>query len=253
MKVPFAQKSVLLVKQGMTGATGNIYCGLHEFKDMSFLLHFLRPEDKFLDVGANIGSYTVLASSEIGCQSTAVEPVPIAFNAMTQNIAANQIGNLVRATNVGLSHESGVLNFSSGLDTVNHVVLNGTNTSTIQVQVVTMDELCGDRTPTLIKMDVEGYELSALKGGISILSNTELKALIIELNGSGERYGIDDAQVHSFLTKHGFEPFDYDPFERQLVSIDAPGAHNTIYIRDIEFVSDRVKKATDIRIHGLNY
>lgn len=50
----------LMVRNGMTGATGNIYCGLHEFTDMSFVLHLLRPDDLFVDVGANIGSYTVL-------------------------------------------------------------------------------------------------------------------------------------------------------------------------------------------------
>src|SRR5436305_706072 len=51
----------LAVRRGMTGATGNIYVGLHEFVDMLFTLHFLRQEDLFLDIGSNIGSYTVLA------------------------------------------------------------------------------------------------------------------------------------------------------------------------------------------------
>ena len=45
---------------GMTGATGNVYCGLHEFEDMALVLHALRPRDLFVDVGANVGSYTVL-------------------------------------------------------------------------------------------------------------------------------------------------------------------------------------------------
>jgi hypothetical protein len=40
----------------MTGATQNLYCELHEYNDMAFLLHFLREEDSFADVGANIGS-----------------------------------------------------------------------------------------------------------------------------------------------------------------------------------------------------
>jgi hypothetical protein len=43
-----------------------IYCGLHEFTDMAFSLHFLSPEDLFVDVGADIGSYTVLASACAG-------------------------------------------------------------------------------------------------------------------------------------------------------------------------------------------
>jgi len=40
----FTEKSKLIIKKGMTGATGNLYCGLHEFNDMAFLLHFLRKK-----------------------------------------------------------------------------------------------------------------------------------------------------------------------------------------------------------------
>src|SRR5947209_1032427 len=60
--VPFVQGSRLLVRRGMTGATGNIYTGLHEFEEMAFTLHLLRPGELFVDVGANVGVYTVLAA-----------------------------------------------------------------------------------------------------------------------------------------------------------------------------------------------
>ena len=46
----------------MTGATGNIYCGLHEFIELTFLLHLLRPNDLSLNIGANVGSYIILAA-----------------------------------------------------------------------------------------------------------------------------------------------------------------------------------------------
>src|SRR5688572_4540737 len=52
--------SRLIIRRGMTGATGNIYVGLHEFHEMSFILHLLRQDDLFADAGANVGSYTVL-------------------------------------------------------------------------------------------------------------------------------------------------------------------------------------------------
>ena len=50
--------SKLAARNGMTGATGNIYCGLHEFVDMAFLLHLLRPSDLFVDVGAGFLQFT---------------------------------------------------------------------------------------------------------------------------------------------------------------------------------------------------
>src|SRR6516165_4069058 len=73
--VPCVGGTRLAARRGMTGATGNIYAGLHEFADMAFTLHFLRPEDLFLDVGANIGSYTLLASGVCKARTTLSNPI----------------------------------------------------------------------------------------------------------------------------------------------------------------------------------
>lgn len=81
----------------MTGATGNIYTGLHEFIDMAFCLHLLRPGDLFIDVGANVGSYTILASKVVGANSFTLEPVPETFKRLKRNININDIVSLVDA------------------------------------------------------------------------------------------------------------------------------------------------------------
>jgi len=60
--LPYVNGTYLFATRGMTGATGNWYCGLHEYEDMSFVLHTLKPGDLFVDVGANIGSYSILAA-----------------------------------------------------------------------------------------------------------------------------------------------------------------------------------------------
>ena len=65
-----------ICRRGMTGATGNIYCGLDEFADIAFLMHLLRPGDLFVDIGSNIGTFTVLASAVCGSGAIAVEPDP---------------------------------------------------------------------------------------------------------------------------------------------------------------------------------
>ncbi len=77
--MPWIAGTKLVVKRGMTGATGNIYAGLHEFADMSFLLHFLRPNDLFVDVGANVGSYTVLASGVCKARSMGLCHTVVSF------------------------------------------------------------------------------------------------------------------------------------------------------------------------------
>src|ERR1035437_1403596 len=63
---PFIGKTKFWARKGMEAATANIYTGLHEFNEMGFLLHFLQPDDTFVDVGANIGAYSILASGVTG-------------------------------------------------------------------------------------------------------------------------------------------------------------------------------------------
>ena len=59
--------------------TGNIYCGLAKFADMAFVLHVLRAGDLFVDIGANAGAYTLLASSVTGAKTTCFEPAPATY------------------------------------------------------------------------------------------------------------------------------------------------------------------------------
>src|SRR5689334_9402490 len=95
MAVDFVNDARLLVRAGMTGAPGNVYVGLHEFDDMAFAMHLLRTGDVFADVGANVGSYTVLAAKGVGAKVVACEPVAAAFAALCDNVRLNGIGNLV--------------------------------------------------------------------------------------------------------------------------------------------------------------
>ena len=246
---PFTKKSKLIIAKGMTGATGNLYFGLHEFEDMAFLLHFLRKDDFFLDAGANVGSYTVLASAHVGCKSISVEPVPSTFANLTNNVFINQIQERVKYLNIGLGKESSILKFTKSLDTVNHIATEE-DIDTIEVPIKSVDEIIGINIPTLIKIDVEGYETEVLKGAINTLNNINLKAIIIELNGSGGRYGFDEKDIHDLFVSLNFIPYEYEPYLRKLKRVDTFGLYNTIYVRDIDFVESRIKTAEKVEIFG---
>ena len=246
---PFTEHSKLMVVKGLTGATGNIYSGLHEFQDMGFLLHFLRKGDVFIDAGANIGSYTVLASAEIEAYSLAFEPIPTTFNHLKNNIAANDIAHLVKPYNIGLGSQKGVLSFTKNLDTENHIA-TAADTDTLAVEIDTLDNIIGALQPVLLKIDVEGFETEVLNGAEATLNKPSLKAIIIELNGEGRRYGYDEKDIDMKLVSKGFSPFRYHPFDRTLSEIKGTVTHNAIYIRDLPFVKDRLTKARKIKVNG---
>jgi len=251
--INFVNGSKLLVSPGMTGATGNIYTGLHEFEDMSFVLHALRDEDLFVDVGANIGSYTILAAAAIGATCVAFEPIQETYHHLVRNINLNGIGGIVTCENIGIGSERGELSFSSELDTVNHVLgKNDQGVASVTVPVKTLDEALTGRHATIIKIDVEGFETRVIDGARATLSHPSLLAVVMELNGSGERYGFDEVALHKTMLAYEFLPFSYLPFERELLSLDGKNAEsgNTIYIKDVEKVRARLKSAPAFVVHG---
>lgn len=245
--LPFVEETHLFVTRGMTGATGNWYCGLHEVNEMAFALHLLRKGEHFLDVGANIGSYTVLAAGAVGAKVTAVEPIPETFVHLQRNVVLNELSNNVRSCRMGLSRQNSVLRFSSERGCGNHVLAPDENLAGLDVSVTMLDQLVDEDVPVLIKIDVEGHELAVLQGGEKTLADPRLLAVIMEINGSGERYGIADSELVDIMRGHGFSAFGYDPFGRRLVDPDSSNG-NTIFVRDKADVEARVVNARRYRL-----
>lgn len=234
----------LIVRGGMTGATGNIYCGLHEFTEMAFLLHLLRPNDLFVDVGANIGSYTVLASAVCGARSLSVEPSPDTMRALRRNIEVNNIGDRVAIVEAALGAASGTAQFTIGNDTENRVI-SGVKTDTRLVDVRTLDECLQCANPVFIKIDVEGYEFEVIAGASAALRCPALVAIQMETV---------DGKVRTQLEELGFRQALYDPFDRRLnFTFDHSlerGVQNSLFVRNVDYCQERLRTARSREIVG---
>ena len=77
--------------KGDAGIVANIYYGLHEFNESMFILHYLREKDVFLDIGANVGHYSLLASGIKNCHSISIEPVPSTFKRLNEQVILNKL------------------------------------------------------------------------------------------------------------------------------------------------------------------
>jgi FkbM family methyltransferase len=227
-----------------------VYTGLHEFEEMAFVLHVLRPDDLFVDVGANVGSYTILAAGAVGARCVSFEPDRETMRSLERNVAANALDDRVELRQSVVGRSDGIAQFTSGADTLNHVV-NALDTNAVSAQMTTLDTALEGRSPQVLKIDVEGYELEVIAGASQILESREIIAVIIETNGSGSRYGVSDADLHSAMMDHGFVPCSYDPFVRRLTVRGAPlSGGNTIYVKDPSQATSRVKDAPSYDIAG---
>ncbi|MBD0413468.1 FkbM family methyltransferase [Oryzicola mucosus] len=240
--IPFVNDTVLVMERGMTGATGNWYCGLHEEADMGFALRLLRREDIFVDVGANIGSYSILASGAVGAKTFAFEPAEETYPKLIRNVLANDLQHRISSFNFGLGAKEEQLKFTKGRDTTNHIVTAGVGVSIVDVVVRRLDDVLEGSEPRLIKIDVEGWEAEVLEGMPNTLKSSTLVAIIVETNQSGMRYGKSgESRVFSILKASGFAPYSYDPISSELTA--GASDHNTIFLRDIGFVKQRLKTA----------
>ena len=255
--VPFVNNARIVVTPGRWGSEANALCGLHEFADMGFLLHFLRPTDLFCDVGANVGSYTILAAAAIGAKCIAFEPIESSYIQLRRNIEVNRVADLVDIRHMAVGRLPGNLTLTSGKDTMNHVIVDNTSspiTSKESVSVDSLDHALAQRVPLLLKVDVEGWEYEVLQGSMSTLHNPDLLAIIVELNKSGRRYGVSDETIHRLLMDNGFSAYRYKPFDRKLTELgnNYSTSGNTLYIRNPEFVSDRLRNAPPFTVRDFH-
>jgi FkbM family methyltransferase len=251
--VPFVGSTRLWLAPGRTAATANWYVGLAELAEMGFALHLLEAGDLFVDVGANVGAYTLLAAGVRGALCLALEPSDDTFALLLRNLALNRIEPLVDAKEVAAAEAPGKILLSVGLDAIDHVVAAGEATPSRTVSAAPLDQLLDGRAPTLIKIDVEGFEERVLAGAANALASPSLLAVIVELNGQSRRYGVESAQSDARLRAHGFAPHRYLPFARRLVALDGPDREsgNTIYVRARAEVERRLMRAPRLRIHGV--
>ena len=249
--VEFPNQTKLLISPRMKGAAHFISPGLCEFDEMCFVTHFLRPEDLFADVGANVGAYTVLAGGVAGAKTVCFEPSPGTFRYLAQNVRLNSLNDKVTALNVALGSKEGTLRLTENLGTENYICPEGTGSDGVEIKVTTLDKVFADSAPALIKIDVEGFETEVFAGAGRILAQPSLHAMIVERGAVASRYGYDEDALHRRIQASPFIPCAYSAMTRQLSRIPAESKGNIIYVRDFEFVQEKLRSASSFRFAGL--
>jgi FkbM family methyltransferase len=165
----------------------------------------LGPGNLFLDVGANIGGYSIWAGEQ-GAEVIALEPAEDTFKLLTDNVKLN--GYPVTPIQAAAGAACGTAKFTSGHDALNRLDPSGT----VETKVITIDSLIGDRIVAGMKVDVEGFEIDVLHGCENALRENRIKLMQLEWNHECIRsVGTDRRPVAELLANYGYSL--YRPLE----------------------------------------
>lgn len=188
--------------------------GTWEPEETRLVLERLRPGDTVIDVGANIGWYTVLASRVVGEDGLVIafEPDPTNFALLQRNIEANDCRN-VRLEQRALSNEPGSITlFLHERNQGMHSVLRSDETKhSVEIEAVRLDDYLRDvsRHIDFVKIDVEGAEGMVLEGMHATLkSNPHMNILLEFAPHRLTATGYDPESVLRGLAAGGFNVYE---------------------------------------------
>lgn len=186
--------------------------GIYDIATSEVIARLLRPGDLALDVGANVGYITALMGRRAGPDGRVVafEPHPDLFRLLQENVrrADPSPSATVELHNAAVGEATGQATLvippefetNDGLASLSATPRDGD--VVISVDVMTLDDLLGDRSVGVLKIDVEGHELSVLKGAARLIESHAVRHLVFE-----EHAG-PTSPACTFLTERGYTLFE---------------------------------------------
>ena len=201
------KSSKIIAYPGETNSPLAVYRNPPNWPEMWIWQQRLGPGDLFVDVGANIGVYSLIAL-ERGAETIAVEPNPRSAARIREHLALN--GYEAALVEKALADAPGTRHMTEDLDSLNHL-LPPEESRGLEVEVTTLDALLGDRIASGVKIDVEGAELLVLQGAERALREHRIRMLQLEwLTGDWMLDAGGREPVADLLAAHGYEIFAPD-------------------------------------------
>lgn len=223
------------------------YVDLPEYSDMMFVLRYLRSGDIFFDVGANVGIYSLLASPIVSDGKVfAFECSKRIYVRLLENIELNKIENVI-ASNQGIYEQASTIWLNEDPKGTTSFLSQEKRSSGYYVKVTAIDRVSCEynlQEIALLKLDIEGAELFALRGATSLLESRKIQCILLEAtDGSEKNFNYSLHEIDSFLSLLGFSFYNYNVEDTSLhpVTMYNHSGNNIIAISDLEFVAKRLE------------
>lgn len=224
------------------------FSGIYEPNVTKVFKALIANGDIVIDGGANIGYFSLLSSLCVGAGGSvhAFEPVPSTYQMLQHNVELNARSN-VYARQLALSNTSSGLTFELPRDERTGTLKDWAASSVIlgqgpvfQVESCILDEYAATHdlgAIKLVKLDLEGAELSAIEGMRQLLTTHQVKYLVCELNaGLLDAVDGDRDAVRRTLQQHGYHCYHIDQ-RGKLHSTESPLVNLPETVGDYLFVA----------------
>lgn len=228
---PVGERSAIYADADVYHSARAMYGNPLDWNEMSAWRDALGPGSLFVDVGANVGLYTIWAA-DAGAQVVAIEPNRDSRERLKANLELN--GYAVEVVGAAIADSEGTLRMTTGLDNQNHLLVSCTGSvapASEPVPVRTLDALLGDRVVDGLKADVEGAELLVLKGARRLLSQQRIRLIQLEWNRESLRLlGEGREPIAELLASYSYELFRPDA-SGSLVPVSDPDFGADVFAR----------------------
>ena len=246
--IPYHGKLLRCYPTSHSASRAIYFSCLPDYWEMRFILDYLRPGDTFIDIGANIGLYTLLALSIVGDQGHvhAFEPNRRVASILHESLALNAATN-VTVHEIGLSDTGGTAAFvADGEDCTAHIAAS-LGDAGAHIPLGRLDQLLVEAPYAMMKLDIEGYEIFAIRGASQWTKKQIPPVMLVEMGGYSKKYGIGTQEFVEELDRIGYFTAVYHPGSRRLVPTAKPWevhADNVLAIAKDRrgFVEDRIRE-----------
>ncbi len=202
--------------------------GVYEPMETALLREYLKPGQTFVDVGANIGYYTLLAARAVGPKGRvyAFEPDPANFKLLEKNTAANGYHRNVVMVSKALSNKGGSARlYLNPVNRGDHRIYNPRDgRESVAIETLALDEYLKKWGPEVhfIKMDIQGAEAAALDGMKGLIRKNKGLKLVTEFSpGALKAFGSDPRKYLRDLQALGFRLLEISEKEKTVKPVAA--------------------------------
>jgi FkbM family methyltransferase len=179
-----------------------------ELDFIKYLVSEIKPDDTFYDIGACIGMYTMHLAFK-GNLIYAFEPEPNFRDHLVKNIALNKISN-IQIMPYAVSNVDGKTSlYTSGASGKSPSLSDNGYTQSVDVLTRSLDSLVindGLQSPNIVKLDIEGAEILALRGMKSVLKDHPPRLILIEIHPELLRnFNSSTEEIYSIFAENGYE------------------------------------------------